>query len=77
MAHKNIDAEAMQAIEDLANNQLLPVADKIDGLSGLFFCETRGGREYEGTALNGISLILKGLSVEIHSIYDKLHVIIK
>ncbi len=69
--------EALQSIRELANEELMPIAHKLKGLAGLFFCETAGGREMDGEELNGISSFLKGLSSEIHAVYDKLHVGIK
>jgi hypothetical protein len=73
----DVVTDAMQAIEELANEELLDVANKLDGLACLFFCEKRSGRELDHVELNGISAILRGLSQDVHSVYDRLHDIIR
>lgn len=72
---KNINAR--QAIENLANDELLPVANKLKGISGLLFCECRSGKEFDSDELNGISSILKELASDLCLLYEKLHDAIK
>lgn len=72
---KTIDVR--QAIMDLANEELLPVANKLRGISSLLFCECKRGKEFEGDELNGISSILKELASELCLLYDKLNDAIK
>lgn len=69
--------DTVQAVKDIANDELFPISGKLKGLAALFFCELRHGREMDEEELNGISAILGGLSSDIRSVYDKLHDIIK
>ena len=84
MAQKKDDAvyiseehDALQAVKDLANDELMPLSCKLKGLAGLIFSEPANGREFDGDELNGISSILGGLSDDVRKIYDKLHAIVK
>jgi|GEM_PF-2584309 len=68
--------EALKAVKELANEELMPIAHKLKGMAGLMFSESASGREFGGDELNGISAILGGLADDVRVVYDKLHVVV-